>query len=205
MLSSLPPTSFVGAKASSSSSSSSSSSATSVSITSVSFSFSSSVLFFLLGVTLGLRPPLFFVGVGVFFFFGVGLFFVFVGEGDPIFFFFFGVGVPDAAFFFGVDAGLVPFFFNGVELALLVVLLAPSSALDDVVFFGVVFRDDDFGVDFFDDDGVVVCRDDRRVGVAMLFSLFFVSSSSLSLSLCSLYLFRARSTFGEHRRDFRGR
>ena len=139
-------------------------------------------------MTLGLRPPLFFVGVGVFFFFGVGLFFVFVGEGDPIFFFFFGVGVPDAAFFFGVDAGLVPFFFNGVELALLVVLLAPSSALDDVGFFGVVvFRDDDFGVDFFDDDGVVVvCRDDRRVGVAMLFSLFFFVSSSLSLCVCVL-------------------
>ena len=139
-------------------------------------------------MTLGLRPPLFFVGVGVFFFFSVGLFFVFVGEGDPIFFFFFGVGVPDAAFFFGVDAGLVPFFFNGVELALLVVLLAPSSALDDVGFFGVVvFRDDDFGVDFFDDDGVVVvCRDDRRVGVAMLFSLFFFVSSSLSLSVCVL-------------------
>ena len=193
MLSSLPPTSFVGAKASSSSSSSSSSSATSVSITSVSFSSSSSVLFFLLGVTLGLRPPLFFVGVGVFFFFSVGLFFVFVGEGDPIFFFFFGVGVPDAAFFFGVDAGLVPFFFNGVELALLVVLLAPSSALDDVGFFGVVvFRDDDFGVDFFDDDGVVVvCRDDRRVGVAMLFSLFFFVSSSLSLCVFSVSLSRA--------------
>ena len=156
-------------------------------------------------MTLGLRPPLFFVGVGVFFFFSVGLFFVFVGEGDPIFFFFFGVGVPDAAFFFGVDAGLVPFFFNGVELALLVVLLAPSSALDDVGFFGVVFRDDDFGVDFFDDDGVVVCRDDRRVGVAMLFSLFFFVSSSLSLCVCSLCLFRVRSTFGEHRRDFRGR
>ena len=144
-------------------------------------------------MTLGLRPPLFFVGVGVFFFFGVGLFFVFVGEGDPIFFFFFGVGVPDAAFFFGVDAGLVPFFFNGVELALLVVLLAPSSALDDVGFFGVVvFRDDDFGVDFFDDDGVVVCRDDRRVGVAMLFSLFFVFSSSLSLSVLYISFARAR-------------
>ena len=115
------------------------------------------------------------------------------------------MGVPDAAFFFGVDAGRRPFFFNEVELALLVVLLAPSSALDDVGFFGVVvFRDDDFGVDFFDDDGVVVvCRDDRRVGVAMLFRSSS-SSPPLSLSVCVLCVSFACARPGEHRRDFRG-
>jgi hypothetical protein len=132
----------------------------------------------LLGVTLGLLPPRFFF-VGVVFAAAAGLFFFGEGETPPIFFF----------FLFGVVV-VVFFSFTGVALALLVVALlvlleglsfATSSNNSSAVV--VFFFDDDFGVllllfccvDFCG----VVCRDERRVGVAIIYTLFSLSENAL--------------------------
>ena len=167
---------FAGAEGSSSSSSSS---ATSVSITSVSFSSSSPVLF-LLGVTLWTSSSSS-SSASAYFSFSVDSSSFSLVKATHLSSSW--CGSPRRGFL-RRGRRTRPFLLQRSRARASVVLLAVVRA-DDVGFFGVVvFRDDDFGVDLFDDDGVVVvCRDDRRVGVAMCFRS---SSCLLSLSVCVL-------------------